>query len=277
MKIDGRIAANKKRQKVTDEQILSDIAEGLTRQEIADRRGVHVENLARRMRKLGVRAKYAIPKRQEVEIANTWHYTEGAREFVEKHQDGFELVSFKRGRCRLRCKICGYEIERARSTIRQKKCLCDECERRKQEAIDLQNERIRLMRSFYAILELKKPKTCVCCGKGFFSQYSEQKFCSKKCKKKYAGNSIRHRCRKYGVYYDPSVTARKVFKRDGYICGICGLACDVHDKSWNGFIGAYSPTVDHIKALANGGTHTWDNVQCAHAICNSYKRDLLTV
>jgi hypothetical protein len=26
--------------------------------------------------------------------------------------------------------------------------------------------------------------------------------------------------------------------------------------------------------LANGGTHTWDNVQCAHAICNSYKRDL---
>lgn len=34
------------------------------------------------------------------------------------------------------------------------------------------------------------------------------------------------------------------------------------------------PTIDHIVAMANGGGHTWDNVQLAHAICNSYKRDL---
>ena len=53
--------------------------------------------------------------------------------------------------------------------------------------------------------------------------------------------------------------------------------CNTDDNSWNGYFGAYSPTVDHIIALKNGGTHTWDNVQCAHAICNSNKRDLITV
>lgn len=279
MKIDGRIAANKKRQKITDEQILSDIAEGLTRHEIADRYGVHVENLAKRMRALGVHAKRAkCPKREPEIKVDKWHYSEGARKFVEEHQSGFEFVSFKRGRCRLRCRACGYVIERARSTIRQKKCLCDECERKRQEAIDLQTERIRLVRSFYAIIEIKKPKTCETCGRTFFSQYAEQKYCSKKCKgKRHGVTSIRARCRKYGVYYDPNVTPKKIFKRDGYICMICGLVCDKNDKSWNGFFGPYSPTVDHILALANGGDHVWDNVQCAHAICNSYKRDLFTV
>lgn len=52
--------------------------------------------------------------------------------------------------------------------------------------------------------------------------------------------------------------------------------CDWNDRSWNGVFGALYPTVDHITALANGGGHTWDNVQLAHAICNSYKRDLIT-
>lgn len=279
MKIDGRIAANKKRQKITDEQILSDIAEGLTRQEIADRHGVHVENLAKRMRALGVHAKRAkCPKREPEINADKWHYSEGARKFVEEHQSSFEFISFKRGRCRLKCRTCGHVIERARSTIRRKKCLCDECERKRQEAIDLQNERIRLVRSFYAIIEIKKPKTCETCGRTFFSQYAKQKYCSKKCKgKRHGATSIRARCRKYGVYYDSNVTPKRIFKRDGYICMICGLVCDKNDKSWNGFLGPYSPTVDHILALANGGDHVWDNVQCAHAICNSYKRDLLTV
>lgn len=274
MKIDGRIAANKKRQKITDDQILSDIAEGLTRQEIADRHGVHVENLARRMKALGVHAKYAkCPKRQQEYIAETWHRTERAQRLVERHQDGFEFIEFKRRVFRLRCKTCGNVIERDKSTIRQKRCLCDECERKRQEEKELQEERIRLMRSFYAILELKKPKRCVRCGEEFFSQYANQQYCSKKCKR-HNGTSIRHRCRKYGRRYDPSVTPRKIFERDGYICRICGLACDKNDRSWNGFFGAYSPTVDHIIALANGGDHTWDNVQCAHAICNSYKRDI---
>ena len=268
---------------ITDEQILQGISDGLTRQEIADKYGTHVENLAKRMRKLGVHAKPAKPKQPKSEIADTWHLTKGGQKFIENHQDNFEFVAYKRRRYRLRCKTCGYEIERSSSTISNKKCLCDVCEQRrkkeKQEEIDLQNERIKLVRYFYAILESKKPKKCCFCGNTFYSQYSNQKYCSKQCrsgkKKKFA--SIRKRCKKYGVYYDPKVTPEKVFERDGYRCMICGLACNKEDDTWTEWLGPYRPTVDHIIALANGGTHTWDNVQCAHAICNSYKRDLFTV
>ena len=261
--------------KVADEEILQDISLGLTRQEIADKRGIHVENLARRMKKLGVHAKYA--SRKKPLKVDAWHYTDGAKEFVEKHQADFEFVSMKRKRYKLRCKTCGYVIERANSTIRQKKCQCDKCQEQKQHEIDLQNERIKLVRSFYAILETKKDKTCAYCGKIFHSQYTEARYCSKSCKRRYRGTNFKDRCKKYNVFYDPFVTPIKVFERDHYQCKICGLLCNTDDNTWNGFIGAWHPTVDHIIPLSKGGTHTWDNVQCAHARCNSVKRDLITV
>ena len=37
------------------------------------------------------------------------------------------------------------------------------------------------------------------------------------------------------------------------------------------------PTVEHIIPLSRGGTHTWDNVAPAHAICNFEKGDSLSV
>lgn len=35
-------------------------------------------------------------------------------------------------------------------------------------------------------------------------------------------------------------------------------------------------TMDHIKPLAHGGKHTWDNVAPAHCFCNELKSDELT-
>ena len=35
------------------------------------------------------------------------------------------------------------------------------------------------------------------------------------------------------------------------------------------------PSIDHVNALANGGTHTWDNVRLAHCECNRRKSDNL--
>lgn len=87
------------------------------------------------------------------------------------------------------------------------------------------------------------------------------------------GGSYRTRCKKYGVEYDPSVTRKKLIERDNNICQICGEPCDSTDKRW-GHFGPLTPTVDHIVAITNGGGHTWDNVQLAHAICNFIKHDL---
>lgn len=255
--------------KITDEQIISDIAEGLTQQEIIDKRGIHVTNLWRRMKKLGVHA-----RRQQQKKEPEWHWTLGAANMVERCQDGrYELVEFKNGRLRIRCKQCGSILERARSTVRQKHCECEYCRNEK----ELEEARIRLARTFIALINAKTPKVCQSCGEEFYSRYSNAKYCSEKCrrKKKKRANGYRGRARKYGVFYDPSVTRIKIIARDKCTCQICGGKCDPNDLRW-GTLGPLFPTVDHIIPLAKGGPHTFDNCQCAHAICNSEKRDLIT-
>lgn len=261
--------------KITDRQILAGIKEGLTRQQIADKYGVHVENLARRMHRLGVHAAYNRPSKKEL----GWHWTSGTAAMVERCQNGrFELVSFKSDRLRIRCRACGSIVDRARSTIRKKNISCDGCKAVRDRETAL--ARLAVVLSVYA--ESKKPKVCESCGKTFYSRYSTKKYCSDRCKakakRKRNGHTddYRHRARKYGCEYEPGITLKKVYERDHGICQICGLAVDWSDNTW-GKTGAFYPSIDHIKAFANGGSHTWDNVQLAHIICNSYKRDLITV
>lgn len=272
--------------KITDAQLLEAV-KTMTRQQIADKYGVHIVTIDRRMKKLHVHAVYLgnkchagdMSKHPNVIRGNTWHWAAGAAEMVKKQQNGrFELVEFKKSRLRIRCTTCGFIIERDRSTVREKKCLCDKCEEQRKNEIELANERIKLMRSFYAVMELKKTKTCAACGSEYHSQYPNQKYCSDKCKRKWrrGTSGYKKRAKKYGVKYERGITLMKVFDRDKGVCQICGKQCDWNDRSWNGVFGALYPTVDHITALANGGGHTWDNVQLAHAICNSYKRDLIT-
>ena len=190
----------------------------------------------------------------------------------KKHGQHFEYVSHNSKRIRLKCKCYGNVIERASSTVRQKNINCEYCK----EQNELSEARRKMLHFLTALADSKTPKQCICCGKEFLSQYHDKKYCSAKCKRKSKGrkNSYRSRCRNYGVYYDPSVTRAKVIIRDNGICQICGKVCDENDLRW-GSLGPDFPTLDHIIPLAKGGTHTWGNVQCACAICNSDKRDLL--
>lgn len=86
-------------------------------------------------------------------------------------------------------------------------------------------------------------------------------------------DSHRHRARKYGCEYDPSVKLDKLIERDGLRCAICGEMCDLNDHSWSKYSGPRYPSIDHIIPMSKGGGHTWDNVQVAHIICNSEKGD----
>lgn len=61
----------------------------------------------------------------------------------------------------------------------------------------------------------------------------------------------------------------KVFDRDGWMCGICAEAVDPELK-WPD---PMSVSLDHVVPLAKGGSHTYDNVQCAHLRCNIQKSD----
>ena len=114
--------------------------------------------------------------------------------------------------------------------------------------------------------------------------YSNPGYCSYECNRKALNRSRKFapsgrtgnyykRARKYGCEYIPGITLKKLIKRDGLRCAICGGMCDLNDHSWSEYSGPLYPSVDHIIPMAKGGGHTWNNVQIAHLICNSYKGD----
>jgi hypothetical protein len=69
-----------------------------------------------------------------------------------------------------------------------------------------------------------------------------------------------------------SFTPQEIGQRDGWLCGICqdtGHPVDPGQKRPH----PLSPALDHIKPVADGGTHTRDNVCIAHWFCNHEKND----
>lgn len=59
----------------------------------------------------------------------------------------------------------------------------------------------------------------------------------------------------------------EIFERDGWVCHICREPIDPEAKRPD----AWAASVDHVIALANGGTHTRDNMAASHLICNIRK------
>ncbi len=76
----------------------------------------------------------------------------------------------------------------------------------------------------------------------------------------YERNHRRRRARLASVECDPTVLLHTVYQKSDGVCGICAKYVD-RDKA----------SVDHIVPISKGGTHTWDNVQLAHLVCNSLK------
>lgn len=116
--------------------------------------------------------------------------------------------------------------------------------------------------------------TCQRCGKRFTAHRSNQKYCSMTCQRAVTG--MRHddllRCANHGY----AIPLFEVYKRDKGRCYICGKKTDWKDfRMVNGckVIGNLYPTREHVIALHNGGTHTWDNVRLACHRCNSAKSD----
>ena len=216
----------------------------------------------------------------------------------QKCGDVFERTPefIKRGN--LICRKCEHE----KALIRQ----ANQREQKKIESIKRQEERKAqrladnpLGLSYYQLNKERKMDevfTCKVCGRNYtprqymesagLNLFSNPGYCSHECKRKAINRYVkvckrrrgvqdnhRHRAIKYGCEYDPSVNLKKLINRDGLRCAICGEMCDQNDHSWSKYLGPMSPTIDHIVPMAIGGGHIWENVQIAHAICNSYKSD----
>ena len=130
-----------------------------------------------------------------------------------------------------------------------------------------------------AQFELSFQRDCIVCGKRFLPARTlgcRAYCCSDECRelqlgkrKRRAGRiaKSRRRARIRNVKHE-SIDPLDVFARDHWTCQICG------DKTPRRLRGTYddkAPELDHIISLAAGGTHTWNNVQCACRACNGTK------
>ena len=189
----------------------------------------------------------------------------------------------------LECPICK---ERALEPKRQAE------RERHQRYIELRAEREReRIHRLKSIQENKdKPRICKECGKEFtLKEYATREniditsinnsaYCSSECRKKSDRRKAREynkehrherdhkkRAIKYGCEYEKGVTLKRLIKRDGLRCALCGGMCDLNDRSYGNGNGPLYPSMDHIIPMVKQGGHTWNNVQVAHNICNAIK------
>ena len=101
------------------------------------------------------------------------------------------------------------------------------------------------------------------------------RYCKKCCKVNRALESVRrrdrtskisfrqrHRAGVLGIACDNTITLAKLFRRDAGTCQLC-----------NKWVKPRHASMDHKFPVSKGGTHTWDNVQLVHLVCNLRKGD----
>lgn len=164
------------------------------------------------------------------------------------------------------CTYCGKEFK----SEHNKRYCSDECLRK----INLKKCLIR-NRNKKNVITIK----CKECGEEFTSVYGDfrSKFCCKKCQVKFSRRWVREnhpeikrdqnhrrRARLHNCKAE-KINSLEIYERDNWKCHVCGKKVNKKKKVPH----PLSPTLDHYIPLAYRGSHTKDNVRCAHFICNS--------
>lgn len=203
------------------------------------------------------------------------------------HSDSFIMV---------KCLKCGEVSEKnAQMARKDKKPRCNRCVVEDNEARviihqaqnrlnDLVKEMIQIpikeiKKDFENKLrELELEFECVECGNTFDSARKNIKYCSNRCSSKFSNRTKDMKRRvmlKQNGKIEWDINLTKLIQRDKGMCMICGHVVDECDSFVNDdghFIaGNNYPSIDHVLPVAKGGTHTWDNIQLAHRLCNSIK------
>lgn len=262
-----------------------DYINGASTYELGEKYGVSHETISKWMRELGHKRGKGNLKEAGLK-GNKKQQESAARKLNERFKGKLSLVEYGKTACVFKCDTCGCVFSHSKPKSDESVC-CPEC--KADELFKRKEEREELTRKHRAEheanlkAEYEKEKTCLACGSVFHSQSKKAKYCSTKCQRKtmkkrqghcYDYGNHRKRARAYGVPYEPGISLKRLIERDGLTCAICGGMCNPLDKT-DKRIGLTYPTIDHVVAMKNGGGHTWDNVQIAHMICNSHKRDLL--
>lgn len=223
-------------------------------------------------------------------------------------RSGFDYVSGYAGTKKnivVRCRTCGRTFERqahifiesARGTLGHKNecplCRVDrqrqEKEKREQEQRELKKREAQMKAQQKAEQLSRKVndqlarrlanRVCKNCGTEFcieLTGYDSEFYCSKKCQQRWH-DRIKNEKRMDRLKqrpHDTDITLEKLFKRDGGVCYICGGLCDWSDiveQDGTMVAGDSYPSVDHVKPVSKGGTHTWSNIRLACRACNTLK------
>jgi len=188
------------------------------------------------------------------ECAFAWHRQERAKRRMASRMS----LAAKRSTVRtFQCVICGRDFQGDYRRYSRKFC-SDTCNNR-------------------AYLQGRIIRQCAVCEKDyrFGDQGTSTRFCSPLCQSEgyrqaKRESKRRRRAMKKGARCEP-YKRRDIFERDGWTCKVCGEKVNrrtvaPHPKA---------PTIDHIVPLSKGGADAPDNVQCAHARCNTVKSDNL--
>lgn len=221
--------------------------------------------------------------------------TDWSRQIKEKYGEQFELLSVsetnEKGERTLiiRCSTCGTEKKISSITTRgneKRRCLvCFPQSHRKPSkklAVEKEIQHLdkKLKREKKQVAKRLKSnqvglKLCIC-GQAFITQ---NRLACDECKRKNLRateyrSETKRRIKAKASRFDSDITLERLFERDQGVCYLCDGLCDWKDykrENGNFIVGGNYPTIEHVIALCNGGTHTWDNVRLACHACNTKK------
>lgn len=268
--------------------------QGLCGSEIADRLGITVDSATALANRIGL--PYTEEERARSQALGHKKRTHGGgslTELVQKYTPEFEYVggyTGSEGTLTIRCKTCGTEMARSIISVRHKNVKCEACaktgleerrrlreEERRAEILKRQKEReAEKEKAFWdRPTEQAAFRQCAICGELFVPRSDKQITCSSECTRRKANRKDRRMRYRQGITKDKDITLETLFRRDHGICYLCGVECDWNDietrEDGTKIAGDWYPSIDHVRPLAKGGLHAWDNVRLAHRICNTIK------
>ena len=171
-----------------------------------------------------------------------------------------------RGSKRVRCSMC-YQIELDERKYQREIQLVEQ--KRLREIERAEHKRIKACSGKQMTMVF-----CCDCGEVLTSKRKRCDRCQKKLNNK--NKEIKRRRKIQSALVDKDITVEKLYKKDKGICYLCGCQCDYEDyiiRDGAFIAGDYYPSIDHVKPLARGRLHSWENVRLAHRICNTKKCD----
>ena len=107
-------------------------------------------------------------------------------------------------------------------------------------------------------------RTCLWCQVSFAARNVSARCCSKVCRSRLESRARKQRLKGLAPTI---ISIVAVYHRDHGRCGLCHKRVPLTKK----YPHPLAATVDHIVPITQGGEHTFENVQLAHARCNLLK------